>query len=139
MAKVQPVYLNLYHGRSSIDQDMDDWGDNEFDVWLKAEMITVDYSPVSNGMRLVDRKGYKEDWIYYVTEDLLYYDGFFYGAFSFHGELPKDAELSKFSAAKADYPEKKFLFTYKYDIVFEDETFETNEVTVFADKERESQ
>lgn len=35
--------------------------------------------------------------------------------------------------------EKKFLFTYKYDIVFEDETFETNEVTVFADKERESQ
>lgn len=138
MAKVQPVYINLYHGRSSIDQDMEDWGDEERDLWFKADFASIEYNPANNGVRMVKRAKDDEVWIYYVTEDLLYYDGFFYGAFSFHGELPADAELSKFLTAKADYPEKKFLFTYKYDVVFEDETFETNEVTVFADKEKES-
>lgn len=127
----KPIYLNLYHGRKSVEADVsDDWGPES--VWLELDFLTIDYSPELNGIRcLFGEDG--EAWLHYVN-DFVYFGGVFYGAWSVHGELPDDLdedEVVKPREKMFSRPEGRKLFSFKYRIVERNDDWE--EVTVFGD------
>jgi len=126
-----PVYINLYHGRPSTEMDMDDWGPNS--VWFECDFLTVDYNPLTNGIRLLNvLGGDQEDWLSYL-DDLIYYDGLFYGAFSVHSKLDPHHETRSFSADAARVPLGHSFYTFDYQVK-DDEGKELNkgQATVIA-------
>lgn len=130
------VYINLYHGRPSVEQAMEDWG--PYSVWFECEFMTVDYNPTTNGLRLVNVVGGDgENWLRYL-EDLIYYDGIFYGAFSVHSKLPPPTDhISGFSIDAARIPLGHSLLTFDYKVV-DDEGKELNssQATVIANDQK---
>lgn len=129
----KPIYLNLYHGRKSVETDVsEDWGPES--VWMELDFLTIDYSPENNGIRcLFGEAG--EAWISYVN-DMVYFNGVFYGCWSVHGELPDrlDAdELIKPTEEMFKVPEGRKLYSFKYRIVVDKEKTDWEETTVFGD------
>lgn len=93
--RATPMYMHLFHGRSHPGQDMEDWG-TEGPV-LRIEGFHVTYG----GFRVCEPGG---DWVdLTLVEDLLYYDGMYYGDWSIFTGW-SDIELSR---RAEDYDEAK--------------------------------
>lgn len=129
----KPIYLNLYHGRPSVETDVsDDWGPES--VWLELDFLTIDYSPELNGIRcLFGEDG--EAWLQYVNE-FVYFREVFYGCWSVHGELPDDLdedEVIKPTEEMFDVPEGRKIYSFKYRIRAGKDKTDWEEITVFGD------
>ena len=84
------VYLHLYHGRDDKAQDMDDWGFDGPKIRAKMVVINTDAKlpecvpentlAVANCVQLFKADGTVEVVPY--VEDMLFYDGKYYGDFS---------------------------------------------------------
>lgn len=90
------VYLNLFHGRTDPDQDMEDWG-TEGPTLGPLNYVHLTYmSSVRIGCdaEVASRffKGENEPWLE-QREDMILYDGVYYGDFSISSDS-KDHELS---------------------------------------------
>lgn len=132
----KPIYLNLYHGRKSIEADVsEDWGPES--VWMELDFLTIDYNPELNGIRvLYGEEG--ENWIRYVG-DMVYFNGVFYGCWSVHGELPDDLDEDELVVPEEKMfkvPKGKKLFSFEYYIVVDKDKGDIHEVTVFGDDEK---
>jgi hypothetical protein len=76
------ILMELYHGRKDPNQDMDDWG--TIGPVLLVEGVTVTY-----GGNLRIKFTGQEDWEFlheFMHDDMFYYDGVYYGDFSFCSE-----------------------------------------------------
>lgn len=72
--KTQPtLFLRLFHGRKEPNQDMDDWG---FDGPIFGPYIGI-HGVYRNNINLSKRNGDID--MLYVANDLVYYDGSYYG------------------------------------------------------------
>lgn len=78
----QGMYLDLYHGRVNKDQDMDDWGSNGPLIGpcrvihvTYANMIRVGLSKSAGGNEDID-------FTIYIDDDLVTFDGVYYGDWS---------------------------------------------------------
>ena len=93
------LYIRLFHGRTDPNQDMDEWG---FDgpVLGPYQFIHTTYA---SHVKLGRSDGDCDELL--VHEDMLYYDGCYYGDWSvFCKKLLKDSkyQASKFEQSKAD-------------------------------------
>lgn len=99
------VAIELFHGRKSPDEQLDDWG-------TQGPVFLVDYVHVTY---LCDIKlGIPEpngDGDLRFVEDLVYYDGAYYGDWSVFSPAILDAEqkarITEFVHSKAEPPERK--------------------------------
>jgi hypothetical protein len=86
-----PVYLEVFHGRKDPDEELHDWGSHgpvigplqyvQFTYGMPPRLGPIDYPHDSEEMTMV--------------EDMLYYDGVYYGDFSIISEdlVQKEKEL----------------------------------------------
>jgi hypothetical protein len=72
------VYLQLFHGRSSPAEHLDDWGTNG-PVFGPLSYVHTTYG---EHVQLGDPETSDSLGDLYVTENLLYYDGVYYGDWS---------------------------------------------------------
>ena len=73
------ILMELYHGRKDPDQDMEDWG-------TIGPVLLVDGVTVTYGSNLRIKFTGQEDWEFlheFMHDDMFYYDGVYYGDFSF--------------------------------------------------------
>src|ERR1700730_17499869 len=101
-----PVYLELFHGRNSIDETLDDWGSPgpilgplAYVHTTYATDIKIETADGLDGVLRLAGEG---------TKDLLYYDGVYYGDWSVFGpERLRDdlaSRLQPYDAAKTVPP-----------------------------------
>ena len=98
------LYIRLFHGRTNPDQDMDDWG---FDGPVLGPYQFV-HTTYTYHVKLGRSDGNCDEL--HIHEDMLYYDGCYYGDWSVFGEETlNDSEYktSKFEQSKADLPAKQ--------------------------------
>lgn len=98
------VYIRLFHGRCDPNQNMDDWGSNG-PVFGPFSFVHTTYSyhlklgrPDENCQEL------------YLYEDMLYYDGVYYGDWTLFGEkIFREAgfELTQFEQSRANLPKSR--------------------------------
>ena len=98
------LYIRLFHGRSDPAQDMDDWG-TDGPVFGPYNFVHTTYK---NYMRLNNLcNNYCE---LYLSEDLLFYDGMYYGDWSvISKEVFEESgfTVTDFEQAKANLPRNK--------------------------------
>lgn len=104
--KGKGVYIELFHGRRSLTKKMDDWGDGGPILGPFYWVHTTYATHIKLGMNR-DSVG-----DLYVKNDLVYYDGVWYGDWSvFTKHQIKIHDLSRrieeFSQAKAELPQDK--------------------------------
>jgi len=77
--KVEPqdLFLELFHGRTDPDQEMDDWG-SQGPVFGPFDWVHTTYS---NTLRLGIPSQFHE-WFLTVDKDMVFYDGLWYGDYS---------------------------------------------------------
>ncbi|MBM4103152.1 MAG: hypothetical protein FJ263_03755 [Planctomycetes bacterium] len=97
------VYIRLFHGRTDPGQDMDDWGSDGpvFGPYL--------FSHTTYGWDIKLGKSNGNCDELYVHEDMVYYDGVYYGDWSiFNATILEKSKLKTtiFAPNKAKLPEK---------------------------------
>ena len=93
------LYLRLFHGRINPAQDMDDWG-SDGPVFGPYSFIHTTYSSL---VRLGNEDGSCDELFSY--EDMLYYDGCYYGDWSVFDETAfndRNYQITVFGQSKAD-------------------------------------
>jgi len=93
------LYIRLFHGRTNPDQNMDDWG---FDGPVLGPYKFV-HTTYTSRIKLGRLDGNCDEL--FIHEDMLYYDGCYYGDWSvFCKKLLKDSkyQASEFEQSKAD-------------------------------------
>lgn len=92
------MVLRFFHGRKTVDENLEDWGTNG--PLLKVDSATVTYKST---LHIVSGD---EDQIVLFVDDLIYYDGVYYGDISMFDEsqLKKGDILEEFKAEKTDIP-----------------------------------
>ena len=105
------MYLELFHGRPDPDEDMNDWG-CEGPIF-ECEHVHFTYlcslrllNPVvTNETRNGDKHG---EIFLAIYEDMVYYDGVFYGDVFTFDEIPDghEGQLVDLDPEKVDLPEK---------------------------------
>ena len=98
------MYLRLFHGRTDPQQDMDDWGSDgpvlgPYKFAHTTYMCHVKLGRLDGNCDELN-----------IHEDMLYYDGCYYGDWSvFCEETLNDSQYqaSKFEQSKADLPTKQ--------------------------------
>ena len=98
------LYIRLFHGRTDPEQDMDDWG-TDGPVFGPYNYAHTTYS---HHLKLGKSDNYSDD-LYVNQEDLLYYDGVYYGDWSvFDAQVLEKSQfqVSVFQHDKAKLPEK---------------------------------
>ena len=110
------MFLELYHGRTDPDQDMDEveggWGSQGPIFEMKHFHLTYLGNFRLMGAQCVD--AVKDDVFLTVFDDMIFYDGVFYGdltVFDFETEPPERAEeahdvVIAYDETKAKLPEK---------------------------------
>jgi len=102
-APIKPgMYLNLFHGRADPKQDMDDWGEGgptigplQFGHTTYASEIKLNFKEVEDHDRYFIREvsswNYRSGDIQFrteaeleIAEDMVFYDGMYYGDWSFY-------------------------------------------------------
>lgn len=101
-----PVYLELFHGRTTLTEQLDDWG-TEGPILGPLKFVHTTYA---SDIKIETCAG--RDGVLHVvgeeTPDLLYYQGTYYGDWSVFGEevLQNNSSLlsrvQQFDAAKAE-------------------------------------
>lgn len=96
------MYLQLFHGRTNADQQMDDWGLPGPVIGPLAYTHTTYASDVKFGFADTSKS---DGWLT-VVDGLIYYDGVSYGDWSTFTGLPEDhkARLIEFDQTKAKPP-----------------------------------
>ncbi|SRR5216684_3599769 len=105
------VYLELFHGRKSVTQQLDDWG-SEGPILGPLAYVHTTYAA---DIKIETATG--SDGVLYLCgderTDLLHYDGFYYGDWTVFGAevLEKSPEINsrvqQFDPAKAEVPENE--------------------------------
>ena len=94
------VYVDLFHGRKTRDEEMEDWG-VQGPVLGPYKHVTITYK----GWIKCGKFDGDADFIKMVS-DLVYYDGMFYGDFTMFGDLSGfESRLEEFDNDKAKVPE----------------------------------
>lgn len=80
------IYVHLYHGRKSPDEELDDWGAKgpTFGPYESIQLTYRDHVKMH-----ADRFSDFHDFMW--IDDLIYYDGMWYADFSIF--IPKDPDL----------------------------------------------
>ncbi|MFA6175061.1 MAG: hypothetical protein WC765_00610 [Phycisphaerae bacterium] len=97
------IYIRLFHGRTDPDQDMDDWG-NDGPIFGPYKFAHTTYG---HFLKLGKSEGHVDE-LFVRHEDLIYYDGVYYGDWSvFDGQVLKELQfqISVFQQDKAKLPE----------------------------------
>ena len=97
------LYIRLFHGRTDPNQDMNDWG-SDGPVLGPYEFAHTIYT---SSVRLGRQDGDCDSL--YTHEDMLYYDGVYYGDWSVFDERTlNDGKypITEFEQPKADFPKK---------------------------------
>ena len=76
-AQPNNLYLHLYHGRDTADQDMDDWGFEGPSLGPFSDVIVTYLSTV----RCMTDGGQSDELWLVFQEDMVVHDGKFYGDF----------------------------------------------------------
>lgn len=95
------VYIRLFHGRTDLDQQMDDWG-TDGPVFGPYEFVHTTY-----GTNLKLGKPDNACSELFTYEDLLYYEGVYYGDWSVFDETTFEKTgftITPFEQSKADLP-----------------------------------
>ena len=102
-----PVYLELFHGRTSVTEQLDDWG-SEVPIFGPLAYVHTTYAA---DIKIETATG--EQGVLYLCgderADLLYYDGVFYGDWSaFGADIPEkirrlSREFNPWSAQKQSF------------------------------------
>lgn len=90
------MYLHLYHGRLTVDEQLEDWGtDGEY---FAIEGFHATYKQVFS---FLPKDG---DYYCYMefVDDLFYYDGVYYGDFEILSQLPEGVRESVYNNAAAN-------------------------------------
>jgi len=98
------LYIRLFHGRTDPDQNMDDWG-TDGPVFGPYKFVHTTYSHFLK----LGKSDHLIDELYVHKEDLIYYDGVYYGDWSVFDEqvLKKSQfQVSVFQQDKANLSEK---------------------------------
>lgn len=95
------LYLRLFHGRTTPQEDLDDWG-TDGPVFGPYEFAHITYASIL-------RLGKQDDTCdeLHCFEDLLYYDGVYYGDWTvFNQDTLDDGQyvLTPFEQEKANLP-----------------------------------
>lgn len=93
-------YLRLFHGRTDLAQDMDDWG-TDGPVFGPYDYIHTTYAC---HVKMGRSDGHMDELR--IVGDMIYYDGCYYGDWSVFDDI-KDCTISQFDSAKAEPPEIK--------------------------------
>lgn len=97
------LYIRLFHGRTNPDQEMDDWG-SDGPIFGPYEFVHTTYMW---DLKLGKSRGNCDEL--YVYEDMVYYDGVYYGDWSiFDAQVLEKSQfqISVFQQDKANLPEK---------------------------------
>jgi hypothetical protein len=98
------IYIRLYHGRMSIDEDLDDWGWNG-PILGPYESVQLTYG--------VHIKMHKADHFedLGIADDLIYYDGYYYGDLEIFesAEVPEGIEEYAYWKAHGNYTREHVL------------------------------
>lgn len=97
------LYIRLFHGRADPEQDMDEWGSDG--------PVLGPYNFVHTTYGSIVRLGCKDDSCdeLFLYEDMLYYDGVYYGDWSVFDELilnDSKYQATVFEQPKADLRKK---------------------------------
>jgi len=98
------LYIRLFHGRTDPDQDMDDWG-SDVPIFGPYEFAHTTYGHL---LKFGKPDGLLDE-LYVNREDLVYYDGVYYGDWSVsNGQVLKESQfqVSVFQQNKAKLSEK---------------------------------
>lgn len=71
------VYISLFHGRNDPDAIMEDWGEPG-PLLGPFEWIQVSYLK-NIRVGFLDEKGNNQDGMFAVVDDMVFYDGMYYG------------------------------------------------------------
>lgn len=97
------LYIRLFHGRTDPKQNMDDWG-SDGPVFGPYQFVHTTYAYHIK----LGRKDDNCDELF-IYEDMLYYDGVYYGDWSVFGdEVFKEShfQIADFQQEKAKLPDK---------------------------------
>lgn len=75
------VYIELFHGRKSPDEELDDWGE------IGPVLGPLDFVHTTYAGDIKVRTSAGVDGVLYLHEDMLYYAGMWYGDWSVFSEL----------------------------------------------------
>jgi len=92
------LYIRLFHGRTEPEQDMDEWG-SDGPVFGPYEFVHTTYTTI---VRLGRRDGICDEM--FLHEDMLYYDGRYYGDWSV---FPADIFEREYKSMLQEYDEQK--------------------------------
>lgn len=97
-----PVYVQLFHGRKAPDQDMADWGE-------PGPVFVVDWFHVTYVNHIRMGNDGDDNMGLNLVEDMLYYDGMYYGDWSVFSDSSVEIEAFRdrfqmYEAAKAVVP-----------------------------------
>ena len=97
------LYIRLFHGRTDPNQDMDEWG-SDGPVLGPYQFVHTTYTSF---IKFGKSNGYCDEM--FLHEDMLYYDGVYYGDWSiFSVKIFKESQfqVSDFEQYKAKLPTK---------------------------------
>ena len=96
-----PLYLKLFHGRSHPEEELDDWG-ADGPIFGPSPFFHTTYG------WLVKFSEEGDDAVLYLSDDMLYYDGVWYGDWSIFGE---DVDLGDLKARLTEFDPGKAVPT----------------------------
>lgn len=99
------LYIQLFHGRTDPQQEMDDWG-TDGPVFGPYEFVHTTYA---SHLKLGRLDGHCDE-LFVHPEDMVFYDGVYYGDWSiFDHETLKEGgyQVSKFDSSKAELPKSE--------------------------------
>src|SRR5215831_9446820 len=96
------MYLELFHGRKAPDVQLDDWG-TQGPVFGPLQFVHTTYA---TNVKFTFADGSDRDGWLQIIDDLIYYDGTYYGDWSSFATLTPevDKRLVEFAQQKADVP-----------------------------------
>lgn len=83
------MYLHLYHGRKDSNQDMDDWGTDGSQFKITSFVCTY----MSHVRVTTEKEIYPFDLLF--KEDLVFYDGVYYGDFAIYDKPLEGIEIKE--------------------------------------------
>ena len=98
-----PAYIELFHGRTDPEEELEDWG-SPGPIFGPLQFVHTTYA-CDIKFTYAD-ESQRNGWLN-VTEDFVYYDGVYYGDWSVFTELSDDLKerLVDFEQSKAESPQ----------------------------------
>lgn len=93
------VYIRLFHGRKTPDEQLDDWGTD-------GPVFEADFVHTTYAVHI--KMGYQRDIFQelFIMEDMIYYDGIYYGDWSVFGTNSDSFPITQYDESKAHLPKE---------------------------------